>query len=117
MTVVKQTRHIFDTCDVLQLRLVCGYRDETERRCDGEVLYQFGARKIQRDQRDWRCPKCGESWRQEFPSNMPPEMREVSPQETASLALLNALETLVGPASGPFKIRFEISGDDEDKTG
>ena len=48
---------------------------------------------------------------------MPPEMREVSPQETASLALLDALETLAGPASGPFKIRFEISGDDEDKTG
>ena len=46
MTVVKQTRHILDTCDVLQLRLVCGYRDEAERRCDGEVLYQFGARKI-----------------------------------------------------------------------
>ena len=114
MTVVKQTRHIFDTCDVLQLRLVCGYRDEAERRCDGEVLYQFGARK---NQRDWRCPKCGESWRQEFPPNMPPEMRRVSPQEAASFALLDALETLAEPACGPFKIRFEISGDSEEKTG
>ena len=111
MTVVKQTRHIFDTCDVLQLRLVCGYRDEAERRCDGEVLYQFGARKNKRDQRDWRCPKCGESWRQEFSPNMPPEMREVPVQEAAGFALLDALEKLVGPGCGRFTIRFEIDAD------
>ena len=42
---------------------------------------------------------------------MPPEMREVSPQEAASLALLDALETLAGPACGPFKIRFEIEAE------
>ena len=110
MTVVKQTRHIFDTCDVLQLRLVCGYRDEAERRCDGEVLYQFGARK---NKRDWRCPKCGESWQTEFAEGMPIEMRQVPVQETAGFALLDALEKLVGPGCGRFTIRFEIDGDDD----
>ena len=111
MTLVKETRYIFDTCDVLQLRLVCGYRDEAERRCGGEVLYQFGARKFQRDQRDWRCPKCGESWRTEFAETMPLGMRQVPAQEASGFALLDALETLVGPGCGRFTIRFEIEAD------
>ena len=114
MPMVKETRTLFDTGDILQLRLVCKYRDEDEHPCRGEILYQFGARKIQPD---WRCPKCGGEWQKTFPSNMPLEMRQVSPQEAASFALLQALETLAGPGCGPFTVRFEIDGEPETKSG
>lgn len=110
MTVVKETRHLFDTDDILQLRLVCGYRDEEEKPCGGEVLYQFGKRK---NPPVWKCPRCGEPWREEFAQAMPPAMREVPTQERASVALLDALETLVGPGCGKFTIRFEIDGDSD----
>ena len=102
MTVVKQTRHLFDTCDILQLRLVCGLRDKkTDQPCDGEVLYQFGVHMLPLN---WRCPKCGESWQQQFPST----------QEAASRKLLEVLEILTEKDSSPFKIRFEVDGDSEE---
>ena len=113
MTVVKQIRSMFDTSDILQLRLVCKYRDEEEKPCGGEVLYQFGARKIARD---WRCPKCGGEWKTTFPPNMPPEMRGVSTREAATFALLEALEGLSGSGCGLFGVRFEVDAVDE-KTG
>ena len=110
---VKQTRIYFDVRDVLQVRLVCGYRDpEDETPCDGEFLYQFGKRRVDID---WHCPKCGDEWKTTFPRNMPPEMREVTAQEAASFNLLNALETLLGPGCAAFHIRFEIDGEETAK--
>ena len=114
MTVVKQARTLLDVGDVLQLRLICGYRTKEEIPCEGEVLYQFGQRL---GHRSWQCPKCGDHWKEQFPDNMPHEMRRVSPQEAATFALIDALETLVGPGCGPFSIRFEINGDPGEKTG
>ena len=114
MTVVKQIRMLLDVGDVLQLRLICGYRTKEEKPCDGEMLYQFGS---DQGQRSWQCPKCGELWKTQFPDNMPLEMRQVSPQEAASFALIAALETLAGPGCGLFTIRFEVDGKAEGKTG
>ena len=109
MTVTKETRILLDVCNVLQLRLVCNYRNpDDEKPCDGEVLYQFGGYKVQRD---WRCPKCGESWQTTFPANMPVDMREVPPQESASIKLIEAFETLANPGCGPFTVRLETEGD------
>ena len=102
----KQTRQFFDPTDILQLRIVCGHQYGGQP-CDGEVLYQFGPRKIDMD---WRCPKCGAEWKTQFPDNMPFDMRQVSPQESASMALLDALQTLSGPGCAPFTIRFEVGG-------
>ena len=114
MTVVKQTRTLVDVGDVLQLRLICGYRTKEEKPCEGEVLYQFGPHQ---GHRNWQCPKCGEHWKKQFSDNMPHEMRQVSPQEVASFALIDALETLAEPGCGPFKIRFEVDGDSEAESG
>ena len=106
---VKQTRILVDVADILQLRLICGQQDEGKR-CDGEVLYQFGKHKIERT---WRCPKCGSPWKTEFGRHEPTEMRQVSAPEAASFALLDALESLAGPCRAQFEIRFEINGDEE----
>ena len=108
MAVVKQTRILLDVSNVLQLRLVCNYRDKDEQPCDGEVLYQFGAHKIQRD---WRCPRCGNQWEKKFPPDMPLEMREVSRHEAANFSLIQALETLVGSGCGPFTVQLETDGE------
>ena len=105
MPMMKQVRILFDTDDILQLRLVCNYRDEEEKPCGGEVLYQFG---VQKTPRDWQCPKCGNEWKTTFPPTMPPAMREVGDQEAATFDLVYALETLVKPGCGPFGVRFEV---------
>ena len=108
--IVKQTRHIFEVKDILGVRLSCNYRNaETEEPCDGEAIYPFGDRKGW----TWRCPTCGEDWKTEFPSNMPVDMRIVSPQEAATLHLLDSLETLMGPGCAKATIRFEIDGKEE----
>ena len=110
---VKQTRVIFDLADVIELRLVCQYRNaDDETPCDGEVLYQFGGRSVTQD---WRCPKCGEPWRTTFSATMPLDMRRVPPHEQASFAILQALETLAEAGCAPFAIRFEIDADEGSK--
>ena len=107
--VVKQTRQFFEPDDVMQLRIVCQHLREGEK-CKGEVLYQFGPRKIPLE---WRCPRCGEEWTTTFDRSVPVEMRTVPDQEAASLSLLNALETLKGKGSAPFSIRFEVTGEEK----
>ena len=112
MSMVKQTRHVFEVGDILTVRLVCNYRDkDTERPCDGEAIYPFGDRKGW----VWVCPKCGGPWKTDFASNMPPEMRIVSQPEAASLGLLDSIETLLGVACASFNIRFEIDGEPDEK--
>ncbi len=101
MPMVKESGYLFDTSEILQLRIVCGYQNQGKL-CDGETLYQLGPRLIDLD---WRCPRCGEPWRTQFGKNTPGEMRQVSPQESASMALLDALQTLAGPGCAPFTIR------------
>ena len=105
MTVVKETRHIFDTYDILQLRLVCGYLNDDGKPCGGEMLYQFGSRK---KDIDWHCPRCGEEWITHFGPHVPAGERIVSDQEKARLKLLSALQTLSAATRTPFTIRFEI---------
>lgn len=107
---VKQTRLLVDSRDVLQLRIVCRYVDEQQEQCTGEVLYQFGPHKVDRS---WRCPKCGSPWQKEFASNEPVGMRQVSEQEAASFALINALETLTGSGCAPFGVQLEFDAEPE----
>ena len=105
MTVVKETRQIFDTYDILQLRLVCGFLNDKGSPCGGEMLYQFGSRK---KDIDWHCPRCGEEWITHFGPHVPTGERTVSDQENARLKLLSALQTLSAATRTPFTIRFEI---------
>ena len=112
MTVVKQIRHIFDTYDILQLRLVCGFLNADGNPCGGEMLYQFGSRRIDID---WRCPRCGREWKTQFGAHVPAGQKTVSPEEHARMTLLDALQTLSGADRNPFTIRFEIDGDDKEK--
>ena len=114
MTVVKETRHIFDTCDILQLRLVCGFLDEKGNPCGGEMLYQFGRRSIDIN---WHCPRCGEEWKTQFGAHVPVQDRRVSSEENARTALLDALQTLSCAARTPFSIRFEIGDHVKGKVG
>ena len=109
---VKETRHIFDTYDILQLRLVCGYLNDDGKPCGGEMLYQFGRRKIEID---WHCPRCGKEWATHFGSHVPVRERQVSDQEKARTALLDAIQTLSTATRTPFTICFEI-GDDAKET-
>ena len=120
MTVVKETRHIFDTYDILQLRLVCGFLNDKGNPCGGEMLYQFGRRAIDIN---WHCPRCGKEWKTQFGTHVPAEVRQISPEEHARMTLLAALQTLSGAARTPFTIRFEIgdhakgkASDSEEKT-
>ena len=107
---VKQNRQIFDLKDILQIRIACGLQ-YNGKKCDGEILYHLGPRA---GERNWRCPRCAESWKTDFDKHMPLEMRQVSPQESASMELLKALETLSGPNLASFTIRFEIDGEEKD---
>ena len=111
MSMVKQTRYVFDLSTIESIRLVCNYRDaDTEQSCDGEAVYPLGKRKGW----EWVCPKCGEAWKTEFTSNMPPEIRIVSQPEAASLNLLDSVEILQDSACAPFSICFEIDGESDE---
>ena len=111
MGMVKQTRYVFDLSTIESIRLVCNYRDaDTEKPCDGEAVYPLGKRKGW----VWRCPKCGEAWKTDFASNMPPEMRIAPQPEAASLGILDCIEALHGEGCAPFSIRFEIDGESDE---
>ena len=107
---VKEMRVLFQLRNIKQARIVCGLQYEGKP-CDGEVLYQFGPRKLERR---WKCPRCGEDWTTKFDRSVPSDMRQISAQEAASLNLLNALDTLLSQnGCAAFDIRFEIDGEQE----
>ena len=105
---VKEKRIIVSVRDVLQLRLVCRFRNNDESPCGGEMLFQFGNKMD-----ELRCPRCSEPWFTKFPDNMPPEMRQVPPKESANIAMIKAFETLTSPGCGQFEVHFEIDGEDD----
>ena len=101
---VKQTRIVFDLSDIKRARIVCGFQLEGKP-CGGEVLYQFGPRKLERR---WKCPRCVEDWTTKFDRSVPLDQRQVSAQEAATLALLTALDTLQsGTGCAAFNVRLE----------
>ena len=105
---VKQTRIIVETSDVLQIRLRCGLMCEGQA-CDGEVLVQLGRSKRPPA---YQCPRCGEDWVSTFSPGTPSDARQRPIPEAATLALVDAIQTLAAPERARFTVCLEIDGEE-----
>ena len=96
MSMVKQTRHIFDIGDLLAIRLQCGH-------CGKEAVTSVEMTEVSRD-----CPFCSRPWEPQMPDG----------NRGDAWLLVRAMQGILKEAqSNPpcrMKIRFEIDGESDE---
>ena len=97
MSMVKQTRIIFDIGDLLAIRLQCGH-------CGKEAVQPLDVAEVQKN-----CPMCHKQWEDDFPDAVRGD----------NWQLIRAMKSLLKEAQNNpparMTIRFEIDGEsDED---
>ena len=104
MSMVKQTRIIFDPSDILQMRLRCGH-------CDGDASYPFNKRTLSVPN---ACPHCHEEWWENAPGV------RLTDAEAHALNLVQAVHYFLNPRNAdeldglPFGIHLEIDGETDE---
>ena len=96
MQMAKETLHIFDLGDLIDLRFQCNH-------CQGEVVQSIFAYKLLK-----QCPLCAQEWEEQRPPYSP-----MDPNALLARAIQGVLET----KGLPMTIRFEIDCKAEEKTG
>ena len=98
MTLVKQTRILFEPTDIIQVRIVCT-------KCKGDIGHPLHRRSFQLPD---KCPHCHEEWKDErFP------MDRMAAETLKLLEAANYLSKATEADSSPFMVRFEIDGEDK----
>ena len=89
MTVAKETRHVFDLCDIRALRLHCN-------RCDREAVQSIKQTEVPK-----KCPLCHVDWEVEYAPGM----------RSDNWRMVDAMQSLVKADSPGMTIRFEIDAE------
>ena len=94
MSMVKETRIIFDPSDIRRMRVVC--------KCGADITYPHSKKHFSNPLT--RCPSCGDEW---WDPNFPNDR----PRVRYMLELLRVLHSLAGTEGNDepnFKVSFEI---------
>jgi len=97
---VKETRVIFDTSDIRQVRFIC--------KCGAEMSHPYIKRHFSNPPQ--RCPSCAEEWWNPSELNSRPKIQHM-------LDPIRALHFLTNSGSDDepnFRLSFEIDGETED---
>ena len=89
MTVVKETRQIFDLRDIKALRLHCAH-------CGGEAVQAVSTTEVPK-----QCPTCREEWEPGLPNG----------NRSENWQLVHTMKRLLKVDTPRMTIRFEIAGD------
>ena len=95
MTVVKETRHIFNLGDIKAIRLKCT-------NCNGEAVQSVKITEVPK-----QCPFCNKDWEIDYPNG----------NRGDNWLLVRSMQGLLKADTPRMTIRFEIDGKDDDKTG
>ena len=89
MTVAKETRHVFDLCDIRAIRLHCN-------QCGREAVQPIKQTEVPK-----KCPLCHEDWEVDYPAG----------NRGHNWQMIHAMQGLVKADSPRMTIRFEIDAE------
>ena len=89
MTVAKETRHVFELCDIKAIRLHCN-------RCDREAVQSIKQTEVPK-----QCPLCGAQW----------EVEHAAGNRGDNWQMIHAMQGLVKAESPSMTVRFEIEAE------
>ena len=85
----KETRHVFELCDIRAIRLHCN-------RCDREAVQPIKQTEVPK-----QCPLCGAEWELDFADGLRGD----------NWRMIHAMRSLVKAESPSMTVRFEIEAE------